>query len=144
MYVSLEICTASSWLRFSHLDRWNKNKMGHQVSLAEDFTSFNLLKMFVYLKRETKGVNSCLKYLITKKKKTTHKSQKSSVLKSNTSWLGLYLECAPILLTIKTMVFSSGADLPQGCNCGSRDFISLAYLILKSNQRKRLWRYKAL
>ena len=38
------------------------------VSLAEDFTSFNLLKMFVYLKRETKGVNSCLKHLITKKK----------------------------------------------------------------------------
>ena len=117
------------------------------VSLAEDFTSFNLLKMFVYLKRETKGVNSCLKHLITKKKrkrKPTHKPQKSSVLKSNTSWLGLYLECAPILLTIKTMGFSSGADLPQGCNCGSRDFISLAYLILKSNQRKKLWRYKAL
>ena len=38
------------------------------VPLAEDFTSFNLLKMFVYLKRETKGVNSCLKHLITKKK----------------------------------------------------------------------------
>lgn len=45
----------------------NRKKRTSSVSLAEDFISFSLLKMFVYLKREMKGVNSCLKHLITKK-----------------------------------------------------------------------------
>ena len=147
MYVSLEICTTSSWLRFSHLDRWNKTTTTKKdikcLSSWRLYISFSLLKMFVYLKRETKGVNSCLKHLITKKN-PTHKPQKSSVLRSNTSWLELHWECAPILLTIKTTACSSGVDLPQGCNCGSWDFISLVYLILKSNQGKRHWRHKAL
>lgn len=116
--LSLETCTISSGLRYSCF-----GLIFYKWSLAHDLPILPCSNCV--LKGEVKGIHSYLKYHILRKaviSEAVFPDQRSN-------------KFVPVLLTIKTRLYSFLVYLLLGCYLGSRDFIFIGSFKIQSGSR---------